>query len=72
MPGIDEQKKAKEELLKRYDAKHFVDFIFGNLPENPDDIQCPVCGYYCIGKGGFGCIDKPKLCGVADKGETVK
>lgn len=23
--------------------------------------QCPVCGYYCIGKGGFGCIDKPSL-----------
>uniref|UniRef100_A0A6M3LTV8 Uncharacterized protein n=1 Tax=viral metagenome TaxID=1070528 RepID=A0A6M3LTV8_9ZZZZ len=21
-------------------------------------IICPVCGYYCLGKGGFGCIDK--------------
>lgn len=21
--------------------------------------QCPVCGYYCLGKGGHGCIDKP-------------
>ncbi|MCK5161655.1 MAG: hypothetical protein KAQ99_08795 [Candidatus Aureabacteria bacterium] len=20
---------------------------------------CPVCGYYCLGKGGIGCIDKP-------------
>ena len=19
---------------------------------------CPVCGYYCLGKGGIGCIDK--------------
>jgi hypothetical protein len=27
----------------------------------PEDINCPVCGYYCIGKGGMGCIDKPKL-----------
>ena len=25
------------------------------------NIQCPVCGYYCLGKGGFGCIDKPTM-----------
>lgn len=24
-----------------------------------EDIFCPVCGYYCLGKGGVGCIDKP-------------
>ena len=29
-----------------------------------DEVHCPVCGYYCLGKGGVGCIDKPKLCGV--------
>ena len=29
--------------------------------ENPENIQCPTCGYYCLGKGGFGCIDKPSL-----------
>jgi len=23
--------------------------------------QCPVCGYYCTGNGGFGCIDKKSL-----------
>ena len=23
--------------------------------------HCPVCGYYCLGKGGHGCIDKPAL-----------
>lgn len=23
--------------------------------------QCPVCGYYCLGKGGYGCIDKPSV-----------
>jgi hypothetical protein len=26
-----------------------------------EEISCPICGYYCLGKGGFGCIDKPKL-----------
>lgn len=25
------------------------------------DIQCPVCGYYCLGNGGIGCIDKPGM-----------
>lgn len=29
--------------------------------ENYMDIQCPVCGYYCLGKGGIGCIDKPNM-----------
>lgn len=29
-----------------------------------DEIDCPVCGYYCLGKGGSGCIDKPTLCGL--------
>jgi hypothetical protein len=27
----------------------------------PEDIMCPVCGYYCLGKGGMGCIDKPSI-----------
>ena len=27
----------------------------------PEDYICPVCGYYCLGKGGVGCIDKPSL-----------
>lgn len=26
-----------------------------------ENIQCPVCGYYCLGKGGHGCIDKPGM-----------
>lgn len=26
-----------------------------------DDAKCPVCGYYCLGKGGVGCINKPNL-----------
>jgi len=28
---------------------------------DPENIQCPVCGYYCNGTGGTGCIDKPTL-----------
>jgi len=32
-----------------------------------DHIQCPVCGYYCIGKGGRHCIDKPTITGVHDR-----
>lgn len=24
------------------------------------DSYCPVCGYYCLGNGGFGCIDKTR------------
>ncbi len=26
-----------------------------------EEIHCPVCGFYCLGKGGFGCIDKPNF-----------
>lgn len=29
----------------------------------PEDEICPVCGYYCLGTGGVGCIDKPSLVG---------
>lgn len=25
------------------------------------EATCPVCGYYCLGKGGYGCIDKPGM-----------
>lgn len=40
--------------------KRLWDAIF-NLPENPEDYICPVCGYYCLGHGGYGCIDKSSL-----------
>lgn len=26
-----------------------------------EKIMCPTCGYYCSGRGGYGCIDKPSL-----------
>jgi len=26
-----------------------------------EEETCPVCGYYCLGKGKIGCIDKPSL-----------
>lgn len=34
------------------------------LYETYKNEQCPVCGYYCLGKGRLGCIDKPTLCGL--------
>jgi hypothetical protein len=34
---------------------------FLDVPDCPDDIICPECGYYCLGKGGAYCIDKPSL-----------
>ena len=36
-------------------------YLYRALPkpkQTAADIYCPVCGYYCLGKGGFGCIDK--------------
>ena len=40
----------------------FVKKLFAkNKEEKPEDIICPVCGYYCLGKGGYGCIDKPTI-----------
>jgi len=27
--------------------------------KDAENMFCPVCGYYCLGKGGHGCIDKP-------------
>lgn len=32
-----------------------------NSTSKPEDTFCPVCGYYCLGKGGYFCIDKPTL-----------
>ncbi len=29
--------------------------------QEPSEVQCPVCGYYCLGNGGKGCIDKPSM-----------
>lgn len=34
-----------------------------------ENAQCPVCGFYCLGKGGEGCIDKPAL---VSAGKEVK
>ena len=42
---------------------------------NVEDLECPVCGYYCLGNGVFGCIDKlgyiKKLCKKINKGEKL-
>ena len=34
------------------------------------EIICPSCGYYCLGKGGLGCIDKPGLTSETNKDLT--
>ena len=26
-----------------------------------DEMWCPACGWYCLGKGGQFCIDKPAI-----------
>ena len=31
------------------------------MSNDPAEEICPVCGYYCLGDGGQGCIDKPYL-----------
>ena len=58
---------SEEQILKYagYAVIWVVGFIAGNLyrglPKPTDKveyIQCTVCGYYCLGKGGHGCIDK--------------
>ena len=45
--------------------KELKDFIKDLFRE--EDIICPVCGYYCLGKGGYGCINKPYLMGLEDE-----
>ena len=52
---------AARELARYF--REFVDEV-SSQPTHPADaenVQCPVCGYYCLGKGGHGCIDKPGM-----------
>ena len=55
------------EVYKKEGCAH-VDGLLCDMPTcsilekyKNTQIQCPVCGFYCIGKGGFGCIDKPSF-----------
>ena len=48
------------------------------LPELPDYSRhwhgkevCPTCGYYCLGNGGLGCIDKPSTINKTQPPEGV-
>lgn len=44
-----------------------IDWLFSQTPGSlRNREQCPVCGYYCSGKGGYGCIDKPALAAFED------
>lgn len=51
---LDETKVQKEKWICLDCGIHKVLFEIENE-------QCPVCGYYCIGKGGYGCIDKKSM-----------
>ena len=43
-------------------GEHITEAEAARLSERTGDNElCPVCGYLCLGKGGLGCIDKPKL-----------
>ena len=42
------------------------------IPKSNEDEQCPICGYYCLGKGGFGCIDRPSMVRQIPKPKTPR
>lgn len=50
---------------KRNDKADIDAFVAGvkrvKARHEAENIQCPVCGFYCLGKGGDGCIDKPSI-----------
>ena len=35
--------------------------------DEPAEDTCPICGYYCLGNGGLGCLDKPATSGLKTK-----
>lgn len=49
------------DCFRRAEESGYCAFHEERVKQWQENIQCPVCGYYCLGKGGFGCIDKPKL-----------
>lgn len=53
-------KTESPSLVER--VRQFVVAYITHKSQDPANIHCPVCGYYCLGKGGIGCIDKPSLC----------
>ena len=66
---IEELKKRIEELEKEaLLTDSAIQFLIDEVkPQHKEtnkasDAQCPVCGYYCLGNGGNGCIDKPSIC----------
>ena len=54
----------KEALLTDSAIQFLIDEVKPQHKETnkASDAQCPVCGYYCLGNGGNGCIDKPSIC----------
>lgn len=49
-------------FFKRWISEDSIIFAPPKTSEVFDcEICCPVCGYYCLGNGGHGCIDKPSM-----------
>jgi hypothetical protein len=62
--------KALRDQLMRRGADVYADFLrYEQETADACEAHCPVCGYYCLGNGGHGCIDKPALCGETEGGE---
>ena len=38
----------------------FIEYVLLEPRQPEEKQQCPTCGYYCLGKGGLGCINKPQ------------
>lgn len=52
---------AARALTKAREFRLFASAKVLQAEPHPFEITCPVCGYYCLGNGGFGCIDKPSM-----------
>ena len=50
--------------MKRWVTKNCIEKVirkFRPTDKQVEYIQCPVCGYFCAGKGGFFCINKASM-----------
>jgi len=58
-PRRAERGEMSESYMDKPKIPKVLRDLLPSRPQRPEDAQCPVCGYYCLGKGGWGCIDKP-------------
>jgi len=67
------------DIYKKKGCASYVDGILCDMDScsapaiyREQNIICPVCGFYCYGNGGAGCIDKPELCDIKSSREILK